>query len=582
VINPGDIAPPPELAWPLPPSDGNATKLPLWLRAFDPQLDIFTSSVARSLGAIVIGNEATDFSLAMIYDRVLGYGLWLNPSMLDDAALCERTMRPALERMLRPSRGRTEKLQVTSVSLDDEAISRAAARLMDGPACPGLLVGGVEYRSSRQESISVGQARLRHGRRLVALRDPLGFIAAVPVTREDDATVTLEAPMPSVLPAEILPLRDQLSVPYWLVDVTIRRGTMPEGRGLRPRWLYHDAGPGAFSARVRASRDGLTYAAQVQGFILAGSNVESRIARPRLRQLGMRSWVSAMAEDHGVSARLSNPGTQAHLVAKRLGGRAELLNLISSANLALLRRFAPVSARTRSDNAFPEQDGVVLASDPFPTRAALEQLIGGDTTAVGTFIDHLTAARLLRRGLVLGCAECQRPSFVGIDEVRQTFRCQRCASTNELTSHRWRDETHDPHWYYDLHPSFRELIGAGGDLVVLAAAHLRKQARSYHDVAEMEFLQSSQRVAEIDVIALADDELLLVEVKASGTFGTGAERSRELGKKLLIAEMLRVEAIVLATSQSAWSETDVTELRLRAQDLTSCRPEIRTIASLQP
>jgi len=552
----------------------------MWLRIFDPELAVFASSVARSFGVIVIGDSAADFALAVIYDRLFGYGLWLTTAMLDDAPLRDRTIRPALESMLSQLRGFPQKVQLTSASLDDEAITQAAAQLIDGPAYRDFVIEGPDVRSARAESMSIGRPSLREGRRLVAIREPLGAVATIPIKRDDDGTVTMLAPLTSTIPAAVLPLRDQLSVPYWLVDVTLSPDTMPAGRGLRSRWLQADDPAATFPARVRASRDGLTFAAQSQGFILAGSNLESRIVRPRLRQLGMRSWVQAMAEDQGLQGRLSNPGTQAQLVAQRLGGRDALLDLVSRGSLACLRRFAPVDPGRRSDQEFPDHNGVVLGSDPYPTRMALEQLAGGDRSAVGVLIDRLSAARLLRRGLVLDCAECQRPSFVSIDELSQAFQCQRCASTNELTSQRWRDGTHDPHWYYDLHPSFRELVGTGGDTVLLAGAYLKEQARSYRDVAEMEFIEDGSPVAEVDLIALTDQQLVLVEAKASGSFGSAAERRRETTKKLRIAEVLRADLIVLATPQARWTKADVTEFQDRIRHMPHGGPEILTLTGL--
>jgi hypothetical protein len=153
---------------------------------------------------------------------------------------------------------------------------------------------------------------------------------------------------------------------------------------------------------------------------------------------------------------------------------------------------------------------------------------------------------------------------------------------NELTSQRWRDNAHEPSWFYDLHPSFRELMAAGGDLVLLGAAHPKRQARACRDVPEIEFLDAGRRIAEIDLIALVDQELVQVEVKAAGILGTGSQREREVTKKLKIAEIMRVDAIVLATPQTAWSAADVSALREGSEQLARAKPEIRTLTGLGP
>jgi len=582
-INPGRARPPAELIWPvaadLPYAE--ARNLSTWLRQFDPDLMTYTTTVARHMGGIVVGDSAADFALALIYDRVLGYGLWLPSTALGDADLCERTIRPALESKLEWSRRYPQRLQLTSVTLDDDAVTEVAKKLIDGPVYPYVAIVGQETSNLRKQMISIGRPDLRQGRQGVAIHEPLGAVATVPIVRDEDGTVTLQAPLPSLLPAKILALRDDLAIPYWLVEVMMPPSAMPEGRGLSPRWLHADDPSTVIHEQVRVGREGsLTYRAHTQGLMLVGSNLESRIARPRLRQLGIGAWVAAVAADHGLESRLSNPGTQAQLVARRLGGRATLLDLISSEHLDALRQFALVNAGTRTDRRFPDGDGIVLSTDPYPAREALSRASGASQESVGELIDQLTSARLLRRGLILGCLECGRPSFVGIDNLGQAFNCQRCAAVNELTSARWRGTAADPRWYYDLHPSFRELLGAGGDVVLLAAAHLRKNARRYFDVAEMEFHDSGETVAEVDLIALVDGEVVMVEAKKKGGLGTGKQRTRTIGKKLRISEILRVDSITLATSDPAWAAADVDKFRNCAAGTSFSVPEIQTLTGL--
>lgn len=578
-INTIRTRPPAELVWSPLGSLADPDGLLTWFQQFDSELSVVSSSVARDMGGIIVGDTSADFCLAMLYDRLLGYGLWLTQAMVDDDRLLDRIIHPGLEDLLIRTWRRTKRLRLTSASIETDVLTPILTRL----AAPSVLLGisfeGMPMSNPRAENLMIGEPSVREGRQFVAIREPLGVVSSVPVVREDDDTVTMQAPLPTVLPAKMLHLKDDLVSPYWLVEVSLRPSAMPEGRGLRPHWLLVENPREAFPAQVRASRGGLTYRAQSQGLILAGSNMESRIARPRLRQLGVRTWVEAMANDNGLEARLSNPGTQAQLIASRLGGRANLLEITSS-NLTSLRRFAPVRAGLRSDVEFPDHDGVILGVEPFLTRTALERVSGSDARQVGRFIDTLTSARLLRRGLIVDCAECQRPSFVSVDELGQSYHCKRCAGLNELTSRRWRSDSEDPRWFYDLHPSFRELVGSGGDVVVLAAAYLQRGAQSYFDVAEMEFLETERRIAEIDLIALVDGRLFIGEVKSTGRLAKGAQRTREIAKKLRIAEALRVDAVILATADDSWSAADLAELTERARHLPGGGPDIEVIAGL--
>ncbi len=101
-----------------------------------------------------------------------------------------------------------------------------------------------------------------------------------------------------------------------------------------------------------------------------------------------------------------------------------------------------------------------------------------------------------------------------------------------------------------------------GDIPLLAAAELKRNRRSYTDVAELEFYdpESGKPVAEIDLIASVDDEVVLVEAKSNGQFGSGA-RGKQTVKILRIAQALRADRVVLATSEPEWNATDVAHLQ---------------------
>ena len=59
-----------------------------------------------------------------------------------------------------------------------------------------------------------------------------------------------------------------------------------------------------------------------------------------------------------------------------------------------------------------------------------------------------------------------------------------------------------------------ELLDQNGDVPRLAGQALAATARSFVDIAELDFCRPSQKQAEIDIIALADGWLIIGEANA--------------------------------------------------------------------
>lgn len=169
---------------------------------------------------------------------------------------------------------------------------------------------------------------------------------------------------------------------------------------------------------------------------------------------------------------------------------------------------------------------------------------------------------------MLGCTECGRPSFLDADRVGQHYECPQCATTNVLVSARWRLGS-EPRWYYDLHATFRELLATNGDVPLLAAARLQATSRTYSDSPELEFfeLDSRRPIAEVDLIASVNHDVVIVEAKANGEFSSRT-RAAQTRKLVRIAEALRADRLVLATSRDRWKQADVEHVTREAARVT--------------
>jgi hypothetical protein len=88
-------------------------------------------------------------------------------------------------------------------------------------------------------------------------------------------------------------------------------------------------------------------------------------------------------------------------------------------------------------------------------------------------------------------------------------------------------------------------------------------ARRYDDVPELELRDASGNpVAEADLIAIGNDQLIVAEAKSNDALGKNSrEVKRAAAKRVKLASVLRADQIVLATTQHEWNGSSLTEIR---------------------
>jgi hypothetical protein len=513
--------------------------------------------------ALVVGDTAEDFALALAYDRVIGGGIWLTPALIDDQSTFRKIVQPAVRMMLNELERSASQMAVTSTSATADYLADVAKRIQGAMYEINLSIDGHPIQDRTDHgTVAVRTPNIERGLLAYVADEHIGASVSLPVSNLPDgameALVALETPVPS----NLLYPENSGWVPYWYVDVILDGDTTPRGRDLPSSALVSTKGSYPV-VNARSSRDGLTFDPSSMGFIPAGALLASRIGRPLLRSLSMRAWVEAMAKTEDLGVRLSSPGRKAELVRTRLGTRRDLLGLVAGGTLPMLQAF--VRRQKQPEPAEREPEIVVLGVDPYLSFQAIDALLPGTADDTMNMIDNLVSTRLLRRGLLLDCAECGRPSFVDADRLGQRFECPQCATSNALVSSRWKREATEPRWFYDLYTTFRELLADRGDVVLLAASNLQGNSGTYEDTPELEFyeLDSGKAVAEVDVIASVDGDVVLVEAKAGGAFGS-KQRGVQTDKLLRVAKVLRADRIQLATTQDHWNETDVAHLTKQA------------------
>ena len=112
------------------------------------------------------------------------------------------------------------------------------------------------------------------------------------------------------------------------------------------------------------------------------------------------------------------------------------------------------------------------------------------------------------------------------------------------------------------------------------------RARSFEDIAGLDFCLPGQERAEIDIVALADGRLIIGEAKCVPTLGSKKEEVGQAIAKLLDAsDLLGANEILLATTAPGpWLESD-TCLLLAGVAQRSWRfgkvPQVRVLTNLR-
>lgn len=505
---------------------------------------------------LVIGDTADDFALAMIWDRLYGTSVWF-PSELQPTGHgpLSSAARIALSRQARSATRWDGSVHVASCSLGNETLGEMTRDWQ----LPDEFTAGqaTQAKKKRRGGVVLGLPRPSNdGVTLVAVREQYDRYVNLPVAFDDEGTLQLPVPPPTVIPDEASLAAALPS--SWQIDIEFTDERMPRGRGIDGASLVHDEDP-RWDAWVRSGRDGLCVHSHRFGLVLAGSSLEATIAKPRVREHGLLPWVRQMARASGRTAEQSDAGRRAQIAERLFGGRERLIKVMASPLRTVLRHFRPEAPRT--SDAYTDGHGVVLGDDGHLTYAGLEAAaLGGlDTSELRGEIDQLLESGVLTRGLVLGCRGCRKPGFVAVDHLAQDNECPRCGEVSPLTQARWRQPYDEPVWHYRLHWSVAELFDQNGDVPLLLSHELRGKPRSrYTDIGEVEFAAGGTRVAECDLIALRRGQLLVAEAKTTDTLeANSSKRRRAADKRVKIAAALHADEIVLATTQASWQQSSI-------------------------
>ncbi|EID75336.1 hypothetical protein W59_28091 [Rhodococcus opacus RKJ300 = JCM 13270] len=453
----------------LDPEYGTAHGLPSAWDATTPGLASVTSvSSRRNRKLCVIGSAANDFALAMIWDRLYGNGLWIPDSWIggEDRAHILQLLRDTLT----PFYAREERAwAVTSVSHDTDAVAKFRDDVIDAPST--FMVSDPKAADPANDLPVIGldddlqfpdRGKLHFG-----IDEQFSSTTTMPVLRDTDGSTTLAAtpPLP-IVQHELLRTVPDLS---WQVDIDVPDTPIPPSRHIPAHVILHpDESP--HNTWMRVGRAGLSYEALAYGFVPAGASADFRLAKPRIRKPGMRTWAHARAALMGRAATTSPAGRHGDVLQTMFGSRTRLLEAVSGDLLPVFRSFVPQSKTSKGQ--FPNNEGCVVRGTVYLNFPGIVSISGVSTESARSQCDQLLAENILSRGLLLDCSACGNVDFVVIDRLRQNNQCLRCGQPNNLSQSRWKMPADEPQWFYDLHPVATALMDQNGDVPILLAQHL--------------------------------------------------------------------------------------------------------------
>lgn len=542
----------------------------------------------RNRMLISVGDEADDFAIALIHQRMYGVGVWLPLTWWTSDQPIKDVVRWVLPSTVSTHVRRGGEVLVSSTLTEASVIDEILTMLRT----PTAWADGGYDRAAQQlkEHVTRDSSRWpRRGVRYLAVDGQFDQDYAVPIVRNevDDIEMVVPCPLPAITHPDLVTC-DELR---WQVDVDLVEAVTPRGRGLDGQTLYANASD-TFLTWIRSGRDAVTYESQRFDFIAAGTPMSGTLARPRLRAPGLLTWTRLMAEQQGKQIRLSGAGRTVEVLRRLWGDRASLAADFSGPLLPILRAFTPTNKKNQP--TFAETDGVVLTTgageehlyEAYLTFAGMRQLttLGEtDVEQLRALVDGLLQKGVLRRGLILNCSQCGRPAFRSIDEVGQVNQCPRCGAPNSLIRERWRKPIEEPYWFYDVHPSVREYLVNNGEVPLQLSHHLRTRSSSYVDIAEVELLNTAgSPEAEADLVALSGGDLITAEAKRPGTLGTGSELRRCVAKRTTFAEVLCADQIVIATAAPEFDNASIQTLckAVRDKPWRTVTPRVRVITGL--
>lgn len=521
-----------------------------------------THGYVRNLRPVVVlGRSADDMALAMLWDRIVGSGIWL--PFTGSHTRWHGDLGVGLD-MARLEGDR--KLLVTSVSLKEDqchALMRKiwAARWLWDPSDA----------SQPWDYISPGELDSQ-GRVDLRVTDMWDERFAAPVNVGEDGSSEMATTFPLVAPDNL-----PAGLSGWVVDAEWPEHPVHAHHSITGDSLVAGA-QNPHETFVRAGGAGITFESSRWDWVSSGASRFGQLAQPKLRWPGLLNMLKLVAASTGYEVRASHAGKVGRIAADLWQGRDNLTEDLAGKHRQLLDAFVdnkkgngPIED---GPDITPEDQRLMIHGACLVPFHALTRIAGSSMTPleIRRWLDWRIETGAIRMGLILQCGVCPWVDFYRIEDFGIRFECKRCGSQNALTHERWRTPESAPRWYYDLHPTVREFIDQNGDVPVLAVRQFAWRQRATDIELELELVKvgADKLTTEIDFALMTREGLVLGEAKRPGRLDGKLEkdRIRDAGKLIEAARILAAREICFASATS-WTPASLSAIQQAATNSSS-------------
>lgn len=504
--------------------------------------------VRNQVPVCVFGRTGNDMALAMLWDRLVGTGVWL------PFTGSHTRWHPFLGSAIDWSRLRAgRKFVITSHSWSEDRCNEFMRRLW-----AARMVWDPSDAEEPWRYEPPGELDPR-GRVDLRMNDRWDERSAVPVTSSTDGSAEMATTFPLLAPENL-----DKSPRGWIVETEWFGHPVHSHYAIRGSDLMA-AAQDKNETFVRASGRSISFESGRFDFVAAGASKYGQLAQPRLRWPGLLNTLRLAAASDGYRVQSSHAGRTGRLTSELWRGRERLAEDLTGSQRVLLDAFVTTRTKNgpidRGDGVTNENTRLMVSGTCVVPLGALERISGASIAIsdIRSWLDELIEAGAVRLGLVLECLVCPWADFYRIDEVGTHFACKRCGSANALAQGRWRDPVDEPRWYYSLHPTIVEFLRNNGDVPILAVRQFGAERRAFDIEFELEILAEGEArpKVEIDFAFMSRDGLVIGEAKSVGKLDgqNEKERVRDVTKLLDAAQILGASEVCFATGKTWGSDS---------------------------
>lgn len=511
--------------------------------------------------ALVIGDQLTDFALALILHRLTAQAAWI-PARLVTAAgdIADDVRHEVIDFLDQWSRRTGEQAHVVSTNLSPEDLEThvdalRAARRWHPPGAEDVVAKSVS-------DLRRGWPRRLYEERPEEFRyEPF----------EDGVMLgTVGTPQPSVVGTD----PEKVT---WHVDVRIDELHYPVRTAVSDLLAVGDVE----HHRVRSGAEGTTYHSHALSvFTFSNSPLEQRLARPRLRAPTAEEVLQHLLNKTGLRGVRSDAGRFTQQTLDRFGGFDALLTALRSPISG------PMLEAYRSETRSGVDPGVFLdgvrrrfLSFRDMARAAKLHDVPDFATLRAT-IDEYVRRGILLRGLALQCPVCHYAGWFRLADLDAEVTCQRCRQSWSIAQPTWKLPKEEPRWHYELDGVVFQAI-AGNIRAPMLALDLLRQKRSpaFLFAPEMDVYRRNDLVKEIDIWAIVDGRMSVGEAKTTDALARQGRDAHTAARLFEVANAVSAEELVIATTEAAWQPRSRAAVQAEAKKFP--RIELRIIEGLK-